>query len=298
MIPEAWSPSGHKLLYVHFPGASTHFRVASFAEGKDELIFALSGPTWSHPVWLGDGGVLAERDGILTIFTSGMEPKPLKGIRSLGVCPPDPGSKCPNVTGIGVEKGTERVAVTFSSGHLVFFPNGIGNSHTVLRSPDETECQGPYFRPRSNRLGVTCTFKPIDYAATSGDPRRDHYDMNAWVIDLGTGRWSKIRTEEGWHEGGAYFFPWTPDARHYLLTTYGLCSSSFRFVNTSQGTLGREYPESAFGSFSPDGKRFVFAAGRDVCGSYGSKIVVARIDGSGSKTLLEDALPPVWSPAL
>jgi hypothetical protein len=142
---------------------------------------------------------------------------------------------------------------------------------------------------------VTCVYVPPGYNQSNPDRRRNHYDVNAWVVDLNTRRWSKVLTREGGHEWGARFFPWAPDGSRYVVATYSEapCSESFTFVSGS-GRRTHERVEGTFGSFSPGGDRFVF----EVCADQPpGGIFVAQVAAPGPPVRLTDTgRGPLWSP--
>lgn len=292
VVPIAWSPSGRSLAYRMLGTGGDIFRAALLADGRDVFV----GPAGSTDVVWADEQRLLSVDGasLVEMRVDGAEGRRAHA-RDLGVCD---AADCPRLTGVAV-RNDGAVAVTTDAGHVVVLPTGIGSAADTSRSPDAVRCVDPHFRPGGTRLGVTCIVVPADYDPGSEDERRNHYDVNAWVVDVPTKRWVKVRTESGGHEWGAQTFPWSSDGSRYVVETYSEspCSPGFSLVDGA-GKRVSESVDGSFGSFSPDGSRVVFA-GNDPseCADAAGGIFVADVSLAKPKRIAEAGRVALWSPA-
>lgn len=290
---EAWSPSGTRLVYAIYGEGPHVFRVASFREGKDDLVREVPGfDFFGIPTWLDDDLLIgADAEGLL-LFPVGGSPSRLMTSRELGVCTTRIG-KCPNAYGIAVAPNGS-IAVTFGSGHLAVFSNGVRGPYRITRTPDGSSCGRPFFRPQGDRVGLTCanyqTGAPADFNATT--------DVNAWVVDLENLQWFKIATSKVSFESSASYFPWTPDSTSYMVEGSGEspCSPSFQFF---RATGGASTPDiwGSFGSFAPNGQSFLYQGLDDYCEAEGSGIFQSSLDGQVRRRILTEGRGPLWSPA-
>ncbi|MGH9194251.1 MAG: hypothetical protein ACRD1T_00745 [Acidimicrobiia bacterium] len=295
-IAYAWSTSGSRLLHAEFPASGPLiFRTTDFITGRttETLRQSYSEEGGTFPAWLDDRSlVTAEKHEVVRLDRAGRRTL-IRRHQEFGIC--RDGGGCPAPTGMTVSQDG-LIAETFETGDVVFFtPNE--SSFTRTRSHGAT-CHDPRFRPGGDRLGLTCAQIPDGYDPASTDSTRNHYEVNAWVIDVRSGRWFRVQTGDGGHEWGMDYFPWSPDARRYVVGTFSEACASFHLTDSATGDkVSREYAGD-FGSFSADGKSFVFTryGSSDVCVSETNSVVVTMADWA-ERPLWGNSRSPLWSPA-